>query len=82
MRANLGKDGSMVHVWTEKHTQESDAGVNVCGGTTPDDKFSSLIDVVLPHSAASIKLGFGSTMTIDDPMDASWGISALELYVK
>lgn len=84
MRASIGKDGSMVHVWTDRHTQDSGDpnAINVCGSSVPEGKFSTPIDVTFPHTSDSITVGFGSTIDTDDATDRSWGISAIELYVR
>eukprot|EP01053_Blabericola_migrator_P006226 Blabericola_migrator_1__6225@NODE_313_length_10046_cov_122_852390_g256_i0_p6_GENE_NODE_313_length_10046_cov_122_852390_g256_i0NODE_313_length_10046_cov_122_852390_g256_i0_p6_ORF_typecomplete_len196_score45_69_NODE_313_length_10046_cov_122_852390_g256_i043514938 len=64
MRANTGQDGSLVHVWTDRHTQDTSNGVNVCGSEIPEGKFAVPIEVVLAHSDETLRLGFGSTMEV------------------
>ncbi|EZG79492.1 hypothetical protein GNI_026140 [Gregarina niphandrodes] len=82
LRINAGKDGSLVHVWTDSHTAAA-KGINVCGNpNVPESKFSVPIDITIPHSSSKIKLGFGSTMKTNIPDEASWGISLVELYIK
>lgn len=83
MRLNIGKDGSMVYVWTDRHNQNTDAfAVNVCGSGVGEGKFSVPIDVVVNHVSDTITVGFGTTIQQDDPLDQSWGVSALEVYIK
>jgi hypothetical protein len=84
LKLNIGQEHAPVVVWSEQHSQQmSKNGVNLCGqSATPEGKFSSLIDVVVPHTVDSLRLDFGSTMSDSDPCDESWGISGVEIYVR
>lgn len=84
MKLGIGEGGSPVVVWSEQHSQQmSKNGLNLCGQVgTPEGKFSTAIDVTVPHSEAAIELTFGSTMEDSDPCDESWGVSSVELYIR
>ncbi|KAF8819059.1 hypothetical protein IE077_001765 [Cardiosporidium cionae] len=44
MRMDIGSEGAMVHVWTERHSQDLEqSAVNVCGGDVGEGKFASPI---------------------------------------
>ena len=82
MRINNGKDKAMEYIWTERYSAFIGSnGINVCGGRWPEGKFSSPIDVTIPHKDSSIKLGFGSTLE-QDACDESFGVSGIRIYVK
>ena len=41
MRANIGRDGGMEYLWTEKYDySKSKNGINVCGANYPEGKLS------------------------------------------
>lgn len=84
MKVNLGADDRPVVVWSEQWTQAmSKNGMNICGQkATPEGKFATAIDIILEHTADSVQLGFGSTMTDTDPCDESWGVSGVEIYTR
>ncbi|CEM20971.1 unnamed protein product [Vitrella brassicaformis CCMP3155] len=84
MKANIGSEGGMTFVWTERHTQaETVNGVNLCGDVTASEgKFAVPVDVVLPHNQPTVALAFGSTITQNNPLHHSWGVSAIEIYVR
>ncbi len=82
MRINNGKDNTMEYIWTERYSAFIGShGINICGGRWPEGKFSSPIDVTIPHKQKSIKLGFGSTLE-QDPCDESYGVSGIRIYIK
>ena len=63
MRVNLGRDGQMDYLWTEKYDySKAKNGISVCGATYPEGKLSSVIDVIFPHVSDSVTIGFGSTL--------------------
>ena len=63
MRLNLGRDGSMVHVWSERHNQNLNvASVSLCGSDVGEGKFAVPIDITVPHEEGSIIIGFGTTV--------------------
>lgn len=84
MKLNVGTNNCGVTVWSEQHAQqEAKNGVSLCGDAgTPEGKFSVPVDVTVPHSRDSITVTFGSTMDAADPCDESWGISAVEIYIR
>lgn len=49
-------------MWTDTHTQDTSTGINVCGGTVAESKFSVPVEVVLPHTSDTLRIGFGSTI--------------------
>lgn len=82
MRLNNGKDGEMQYAWIERYSAFSgNTGIDVCGGRWPEGKFSSPINVSIPHKEKSIKVGFGSTIE-QDPCDESFGVSGIRIYIK
>ena len=50
LKVNTGRDGKFEYIWVEKYDLSvfPDA-YNVCGGETGEGKFSSLIDITIPH---------------------------------
>jgi len=71
-------------VWTDSHDSQiaNTNAINLCGAPTHEGKFAVPIDVVIPHTATSIAVTFGSNMAHKSPPEASWGISALEIYIR
>jgi len=84
MKLGIGEAGAPVIVWSEQHSQQmSKNGLNLCGQAgTPEGKFSTAIDVVVPHIDPFIQVTFGSTMDDSDACDESWGVSGVEIYVR
>jgi hypothetical protein len=69
-------------VWTDTLDQQSTKeGVSLCCSPAPESRFSVPIDITIPHSDASVKLTFGSTLTLS-PMEQSWGVSDVQIYVR
>ena len=82
LQADIGTSGNMQYLWTESYSSfVGEKGINVCGGKWPEGKFSSPIDVSFPHKLNSLTLSFGSTCD-GDPLDLSYGISLLRIYIK
>ena len=82
MRINNGRNGDLQYAWIERYSAfVGSNGINVCGGRWPEGKFSSPIDVVIPHKTGSVTLGFGSTVE-QDPCDESFGVSGIRIYVR
>lgn len=81
MQVNIGREHSNEYVWTERYdsTQATNT-INVCGAKFGEGKFSSPIDVTLPHLDDSVTITFGTTLD-QDPQDESWGLSNLNLYL-
>lgn len=82
-------DGGMP-IWTESwhwcdKVLTSDCikkGLDVCGRSTPD-RLSTLVDISLPHSADSLTLSFGSTISSDrSSCDISYGIDDIGIWFK
>jgi hypothetical protein len=84
MKLSIGTSDCPVTVWSDSHSQqESKNGISLCGDAgTPEGKFSSSIDVTVPHHKDTIMISFGSTMDSADPCDESWGVSTVEIYVR
>ncbi len=41
----------MEYVWYEKHDYTTaSSGTSICGNKTPENKFTAMIDVVVPHT--------------------------------
>jgi hypothetical protein len=82
LRIDNGKDNEMQYAWVENYSAfEGAHGINVCGGKWPEGKFSVPINVAIPHKAASVKIGFGST-TEQDACDQSFGVSGIRIYIR
>ncbi|CAK88135.1 unnamed protein product (macronuclear) [Paramecium tetraurelia] len=81
LRASIGRMDGMEYVWTEKYDYSKvKNGISVCGSRYPEGKLTSVIDVSFPHTKDTIKLGFGSTLD-NDPLENSFGISNLQIYL-
>lgn len=82
MRLDHGSKGELQYAWIERYSAFSgDYGINVCGGRWPEGKFASPINVAIPHSKSTLKIGFGATIE-QDPCDESFGVSGLRIYIK
>mgnify|MGYP000915868164 CR=1 FL=1 len=82
MRINNGKNGAMQYIWTENYSAYIGGnGINVCGGRWPEGKFSSHINVNIPHTKSEVTIGFGST-TEQDACLESFGVSGIRIYIK
>jgi len=70
-------------VWTDTHESfgQNTNGINLCGAPTTEGKFAVPIDLALPHTSNSMVLSFGAKMN-RNPLEASWGISGLQIYVR
>lgn len=83
MKLNVGDNGCDTPVWSEQHKQyETKNGVNLCGGSAPEGKFSAPVDVTVPHTSENVRITFGSTIGDADACDESWGVSSVEIYVR
>jgi len=84
MKLDVGTNGCSVPVWSEQHLQQqADKGVSICGNAgIAEGKFAAPVEVTVPHQKESVSLAFGSTIGSADPCDESWGISAVEIYVR
>eukprot|EP00743_Colponemidia_sp_Colp-15_P000137 GILK01000157.1.p1 GENE.GILK01000157.1~~GILK01000157.1.p1 ORF type:complete len:350 (-),score=47.11 GILK01000157.1:242-1219(-) len=82
MKVNNGRDGAHQYVWTERYDQtQSVNAINICGNHHTEGRFSSPIDLVIPHTDEEVTVTFGSTLD-QDPCDESFGISGFQLYVR
>jgi hypothetical protein len=73
-------------MWTESYDQQtSKTGIQICGSTAPENKFSVPIDLVIPHvcdeDGCTLNIAFGSTLTLS-PTEQSWGISDVMIFVR
>jgi len=69
-------------VWTDTLDQQSTKeGISLCCSPAPESRYSVPIDVSIPHTDPSLKLTFGSTLTLS-PMEQSWGVSDVQVYVR
>merc|ERR1711871_1148583 len=69
------------YAWTDSNDASAKRGINICGGEHPEAKFSAPIDVIIPHSDASVMLEFGSTLD-EHACDESFGIDDVMVSVK
>lgn len=53
---------------------------NICGGSSPDARYSIPVDVTIPHSTPKLVVEFGSTLQTN-PCDGSFAIDDVMIYV-
>jgi len=84
MKLDVGLNGCSEPVWTEQHAQQQTTnGVNLCGNAAVSEgKFAAPVEVTVPHRKDAVTVTFGSTIGGGDSCDESWGISAVEIYVR
>lgn len=84
MKLDVGVQDCNVAVWSEQHMVDgAKNGIDLCGNAaTPEGKFAVPVDVTVPHSKDSVTVTFGATIGSADSCDESWGISAVEVYVR
>ena len=59
----IGNNEEMNFIWTESYSAfEGNKGINICGGKMNEGKFSSPIDIIIPHKDNYIKIAFGSNL--------------------
>jgi len=84
MQTSVGKNSKMEYVWTETY-DESDYThtVDVCGSEVGEGRFSSPVEVSVPHTADVVTVAFGSTISAT-PAGSSgfYGVSSVEVYVR
>lgn len=69
-------------VWTDTLDQQSTKeGISLCCSPAPESRYAVPIDITIPHTDASLKMTFGSTLTLS-PMEQSWGVSDVQVYVR
>lgn len=82
LKATIGSGDALEYVWTESYRAgQTASGTNICGGHHSEGRFSSPIDVIVPHEKDNIEIVFGSTAD-QDPCALSWGISKFQLYIR
>ena len=83
LKVNIGTNRKMEYVWTDKYdyTASNLGGTNICGADYPENKFTTSIDVILPHTEEDITIGFGGTIDTD-AYDNSFGISSIQISIK
>ena len=71
-------------LWNTAGAQRQGRAVrSVCGREDAPDRIGVLIDVVQPHAAATLTVGFGTTgLDGADPCLVSYGVQAVEVYVR
>jgi len=78
----LKVDGKTVWIDSYNHAiGDSAHGINMCGNETPERKFSTGIDVSIPHTGESVTLSFGST-TDEHSCDESFGIDSVMIFTR
>lgn len=73
--------------WTHQHSagaqRQGRAVRSVCGRDDSPDRVGVLIDVVQPHAATMLTVGFGTNgLHGADPCLVSYGVQAVEVYVR
>jgi len=69
-------------VWTESHDQRAGLhALSICGSDRyPETKFSTPIDITIPHTADKVQLSFGTTL--ESSAEARFGISSVAIYAR
>merc|ERR1711959_41369 len=71
------------NVWADSTKAHRGEGVNMCGASHPERKFSAPIDVTIPHTGGAVEVKFGTSMAADvDACQQSWGVDDVTIYVK
>lgn len=66
LRVDSGADGEREYLWVEKYDlSQYPQAYTVCGSDKGEGKFSTLIDVTVPHRKNQISLEFGATLAGD-----------------
>ncbi|CRG97908.1 conserved Plasmodium protein, unknown function [Plasmodium gallinaceum] len=69
-------------VWTDSHSQlNKENSINICGNSTGESKFFSLIDIIVPHNSKKLIVEFGTNIQNHEPNNISWGISNFQIYI-
>merc|ERR1711918_96669 len=68
-------------VWADTHDAADGKGINMCGSDVADGKFSSKIDVTMPHTESFVKLSFGATLD-QNACEESFAVSGVQVYVQ
>merc|ERR1712023_181899 len=70
-------------VWTDTNDIRGlhPSALNLCGGASPDGKFATTIDVVIPHTEGQVEIEFGADLD-EHPCDESFGIDDVSVSVR
>lgn len=70
------------YVWTDAHDQRASASqISICGRSQyPESKFTSNVDVTLPHTTDELTIEFGSNMEAGN--EAVFGISSIQIQTR
>jgi hypothetical protein len=70
-------------VWTDTNDIRGlhPSALNLCGGASPDGKFATTVDVVIPHSDGQVEIEFGADLD-EHPCDESFGIDDVSISVR
>jgi hypothetical protein len=75
-------DGNTVWVESYNHANgDLKHGISICGNETPERKFSTPIDLTIPHTGDSLTLSFGAT-TDEHSCDESFGIDSVMIFTR
>ncbi|CDU18830.1 hypothetical protein YYC_05204 [Plasmodium yoelii 17X] len=79
----IGTDkNNLFYVWTDTHSNlNKNNSINICGNPTPETKYFSIIDIIIPHNSSTLFVEFGTNIQEDNPNDISWGISNFQLFI-
>jgi hypothetical protein len=67
--------------WMDSNdVRNAPAGINVAGNESPERKFGTPVDVIVPHTSNSVLLAFGSNLD-QDACDESFGIDDVAVHV-
>jgi len=70
------------YVWMDTaDARDNENGINIAGNAHPERKFGHPIDVVVPHTAPSVMLSFGSTLD-EHACDESFGVDDVMLNIQ
>jgi hypothetical protein len=79
----LGTASTNSTVWSQTYDIASaKSPLNICGNSEyGEGKFSMPVEVVIEHSSSELLVLLGSTLE-EQPCEKSWGISALEVFIR
>lgn len=84
INSHLTDISKLEYAWVQKYDTSkinSENPINVCGASYPEFQLSHHIDIVVPHNKESLILAFGSTLETEDPAEASFGVSSIQIYI-
>ena len=80
--ADVGTDHAYKYLWTQWNDfSDAENDLSICGSEFGEAKFTTMIDVTIPHSEDNLNLIFGTTAIEVEPDYLSWGISSFEIYL-